>query len=46
MKRVYLIAQIVFSGFAFVNLMRGNIGSLDFLILSFLMLILQKLEGE
>lgn len=46
MKRAYLVAQIVFAGCAFVNLMRGNTGNFDFLILSFLMVILQKLEGE
>lgn len=44
MKYVYTIAQIVFSGFAIANLMRGAVWNYDFLILAFLMAILVKLE--
>lgn len=46
MKYVYTAAQVVFIGFAIANLTRGNVWNYDFLILSFLMAILRKLEGE
>lgn len=45
MKYIYTAAQAVFIGFAIANLMQGNVWSYDFLILSFLMAILRKLEG-
>lgn len=48
MKYVYTVAQIVFIGFAIAYMIRGNawsyIFSGDFMILSFLMAILRKLE--
>lgn len=48
MKNIYSIAQIVFIGFAITYMIRGNawshIFSGDFVILSFLMAILRKLE--
>lgn len=46
MKYIYTVVQIVFIGFAIANLIQGNVWNYDFLILSFLMAILRKLEDE
>lgn len=44
MKYFYVVAQTMFIVFAIVNLAKGNVMNYDFLILSFLMAILRKLE--
>ncbi len=46
MKYFYAVAQTMFIAFAIVNLAKGNVMNYDFLILSFLMAILRKLEED
>lgn len=46
MKYFYVVAQTLFIAFAIANLIQGNVLNYDFLILSFLMAILGKLEAK
>ena len=46
MKYFYAVAQTMFIVFAIVNLTKGNVMNYDFLILSFLMSILRRLEED